>query len=471
MTKDKGIYRILVVEDNPGDYMIVEDFLGDEIMTPFITRAANFKEASAALSVPDAAFDVILLDLTLPDKSGEQLLTDMMLLAGFTPIIILTGYTNIDFSTRSIAQGIFDYILKDDLTSAMLYKSIVYTLERKKSIDQLVRSEKRYSDLFHLSPQPMWLYDQATLQFIQVNNAAVVQYGYSEEEFLGMTILDIREKKDVEMIKIITSRPGREEGVYTGKFRHRKKSGEIIEVQVYSTPIVINDKQLRSVIAIDLTERNQYEHRITKAIIKAQDDERYEIGGELHDNVCQLLVATQLSLGMLRKQLNPENMKWYEQSRNYIGCALEEIRNLSHRLAPAFFNHTNLEEAFRRLLTDLNVEQKFESRLYFEHSIEQEHLPRDIQLTFYRILQEHLKNIIKYADARFITVEVLLYNGILIMKVTDDGVGFNTREVKKGIGIANMKRRAELFSGEFLIESSPGHGCVATVKIPLPVLN
>src|SRR5688500_5317624 len=119
MNRDKQQYRILVIEDNPGDFIIVEDLLSDQILTPVITHAFTFKEAINILAA-GTTFDIILLDLSLPDKSGQQLVTGILEVKLSCPVIILTGYTDIDFSIKSVAQGISDYLLKDDLNAATL---------------------------------------------------------------------------------------------------------------------------------------------------------------------------------------------------------------------------------------------------------------------------------------------------------------------------------------------------------------
>ena len=290
MIKDKKRYNILIIEDNPGDYLLVEEFLIENIYLPNISHAHNFKEAKEYLIDQNKSFDVILLDLTLPDKAGDELVTEMVSFLPHCPIVILSGYADIDFSIQSISRGISDYILKDDLNASMLYKSIIYAIERKKSFLLIEESEKRYSNLFHLSPQPMWLYDCETLRFIQVNKAAIDHYGYTEADFLSMLITDIRAEEDApEMNNLSNNKKQIEELAFTGSFNHFKKNREIINVEVYSTEIMVKDRKCRSVIAVDVTERNLYEHKITKAIIKTQEEERYEIGGELHDNVCQIL--------------------------------------------------------------------------------------------------------------------------------------------------------------------------------------
>ncbi|MEO5563635.1 MAG: response regulator, partial [Chitinophagaceae bacterium] len=229
MTRDKKPYRILIIEDNPGDFIIVDDLLRDQIFNPFIRHAVDYKQAVAILAEPDIVFDIILLDLSLPDKSGQSLINEMLFIAPSYPIIILTGYTDIEFSIKSISQGIYDYLLKDDLNSISLYKSIVYSIERKKTISELISSEKRASDLFNLSPQPMWIFDEGSFQFAEVNDAAVRHYGFTKEEFLNMTIMDIRQV--VGLLKTndkIESQKETDAEIFKGKFTHRKKSGELI---------------------------------------------------------------------------------------------------------------------------------------------------------------------------------------------------------------------------------------------------
>ena len=238
-------------------------------------------------------------------------------------------------------------------------------------------------------------------------------------------------------------------------------------METYSTKIVVNEKSCRSVIAIDVSERNEYEHKITKAIIKTQEEERYEIGGELHDNVCQILATSMISLGMIKKYIEPTAAQWYNNTKEYINMASEEIRNLSHRLAPAFFDDSSFEVAIEVLLNSFNVADQYEIEIYFDEKFNDIKLNLELQLNIYRIVQEQLRNIMKYAKASKINLNFSIVEEILIIKLTDNGVGFIVDKAKSGIGMANMKRRAELFSGTFFINSSPGSGCSIMVKIPM----
>lgn len=334
---------------------------------------------------------------------------------------------------------------------------------------ELEASEQRYSNLFHESPQPMWVYDIETLKFVQVNKAAIAHYGYTEKEFLQMTIVDIR-PEDENCFSILSGKIAnrKDKIVFNGRFKHRIKSGELIEVEIYSNPIVLNDKEYRLIIAVDITEKILVENKITKAIIKTQEDERYEIGGELHDNVCQILASSQLSIGMLKDYLPSSVLPHYHQGKKFITMALEEIRNLSHRLAPVFFEDMPLQEAFQQLADSFNANNQYNITLYFYKSVNQDLINREIQLNLYRILQEQLRNIVKHSHATDIGIDVSINENMeLVMETSDDGVGFNPGTTKTGIGLANMKRRVEVFSGTIHIDSSPGNGCNIIITIPL----
>lgn len=334
---------------------------------------------------------------------------------------------------------------------------------------KLEESELRYSSMFHSSPQPMFVFDIDTLQFLQVNKAAIDNYGYSEAEFLTMNIMEIRpEEEKTKVLKSISDFKEHRDRLFLGRFKHMKKSGEQMVMEIYSNIITFNKKECMLIIAIDITEKLLFENKITRAIIKTQEDERYEIGGELHDNICQLLSTSQLNISMLQNSLPQNSMPFYEQGKQHIRQALDEIRNLSHRLAPAFFDEMTLEQAFRILTDSFNVGDKYNISLYFHKSLNGVCITRDLQINLYRILQEQLRNIVKYSNAKYVSVDLMIKNQKdLVMQVSDDGVGFSKTDTTYGIGFSNMKRRAELFAGALQIDSSPGNGCTVTVTISL----
>ena len=263
MKKDSYQYKILVIEDNLGDFVLVEDYLIEEIVQPQLTHAKDFKQAKQYLIDPTKIFDVILLDLTLPDKSGEDLIMETLAIANNTPIVVLSGFSDLNFAIKSLSLGISDYLIKENITPTALYKSIIYNIERFKFVKTIQESEKKYSELFHLSPIPMWVYDLDSLAFLDVNTAAIDHYGYDFDEFLSLTLKDIRPKEDLPQFKkAIKESRIIKNFKFKDQFRHVKKNGEIIIVEIRSNYIDFKGKKAEIVLANDITERVKYINEI-----------------------------------------------------------------------------------------------------------------------------------------------------------------------------------------------------------------
>ncbi len=250
--------KILVIEDNPGDAYLIAEYLQEEFVTPQILHAKTSAEAQQMISTV-CDIDVVLLDLTLPDDSGQELIDKILKAAHLIPVIVLTGYSDKTFAIKSITLGTSDYLLKDDLNPALLSKSIIYSIERKKSYLQLEESEKRYKDLFHLSPLPMWVFEESTAKFLDVNQAALAQYGYTQEEFLTKTVFDIRPPEEIFQLKDHLRETSGFSGQYNaGAFRHLKKSGEIIDVEISVSAINFDGKSARLILAKEVTQQKKY---------------------------------------------------------------------------------------------------------------------------------------------------------------------------------------------------------------------
>lgn len=254
MVKDQKHYNILVIEDNLADFILIEDFLQEQMLNPIIFRAKNFKEAKECLK-REHQLQVVLLDLSLPDKSGEELISGILESAEDLPVIVLTGYSDINFGIKSLLLGVSDYLLKDELNTTTLYKTIVYNLERKRIINNLQESERRYSNLFQLSPQPKFVYDVNTMAFLDVNKAAIKHYGYSLEEFLSLKITDLYPDPKLVTKKDELSGMG---------ILHLKKNGEPIRVEIHSNDLVFKEKEARVILVNDITDRLNYIQAIEK---------------------------------------------------------------------------------------------------------------------------------------------------------------------------------------------------------------
>ena len=251
--------NVLIIEDNPGDFALVEEFLLDQVPELKLVHAKNCKEAIEGLSDPENHFDVVLLDLSLPDKTGIPLIKEIVELTMGIPVIVLTGYTDLVFGINSLALGVSDYILKEELNPALLLKSILYAIERKKVITDLEISEREYSELFHLSPQPMYVLDIANLHFLDVNDAALSFYGYSLDDFYQMNIKDISPEHEWQKLdELFSAFKPNGSVAYKGNFIQRMHNGKICKVDIQSNIIEYKGKKALVALAIDMTERLNY---------------------------------------------------------------------------------------------------------------------------------------------------------------------------------------------------------------------
>ncbi len=125
-----------------------------------------------------------------------------------------------------------------------------------------IESEERYKFLFYHNPLPMWIYDMETLRFIEVNEAAVNQYGYSEDEFLQMTVTQIRPPEEVERYLALQRSADKYNPKHKGRWKHQKKNKEIIDVQVTAHLMQLNGQQAKLVLINDITEQIKAEENL-----------------------------------------------------------------------------------------------------------------------------------------------------------------------------------------------------------------
>lgn len=235
------------------------------------------------------------------------------------------------------------------------------------------------------------------------------------------------------------------------------------DYKVYGVMMAVSNITEKIVLEQKLKEETiKKQQEISDAIITAEENERHNLGMELHDNVNQLLATSRLYIAMAKKGDAEKKMVALNEVDNLIDSAIIEIRNLSHALISPFLKRHGLAECVEHLLK--TISQTNEIKIKKEISgIDENALPDKFKLAIYRIVQEQLTNIIKYAGASIIQLKLFQKTGEILLIVKDNGVGFNTSFQKEGIGFINMRTRASLFNGQVAITSSPGMGCELTV--------
>jgi len=213
-----------------------------------------------------------------------------------------------------------------------------------------------------------------------------------------------------------------------------------------------------------LVEQRVLEERsVMQAILHGQEMERNEIGKELHDNVCQMLTTVKLyhEMALTNKEMNNDFIK---KGTDILLCAIEEIRKLSKSLVASDVAELSLSESVGELIH--TIMQGKDIMINFCADKKNEALSGKIKLNIFRIIQEQLNNVLKHANAKNVTIEILNDDGNIKLIIRDDGQGFDTRAKKNGIGLKNIVSRTELYNGTVEINSAPGKGCFLLVTIP-----
>lgn len=261
---------VLVIEDNEGDFVLIEDYLNEEVKELKIYHSITLKDAKQYFA-PESLLDIIFLDLSLPDGNGDDLVKYVVSQNPDTPIIVLTGFADREYGVRTLSFGVADYLLKDELNAYQLSKSIAYTLERKRVAQQLKESEKKYKDLFQLSPSPMFLYDIETYQLIDANISTLKHYGYTKEEFLSLSARDIRPKEDYPVFDNAMQEAQLKPSFQINNVTHLKKNGEPIYVDIQSNLVEVDGRKARLVLATDVSEKTKYIQAIETQNKKLQE--------------------------------------------------------------------------------------------------------------------------------------------------------------------------------------------------------
>jgi len=461
--------RLLVIEDNPGDLVLLKEMLSASQLTIHeVYEAPGLKEAVSVLSATKV--DVVLLDFSLTDSDGIGSYYAIREIDPKVPVIILTGLSHVPTGLQAIHDGVQDYLIKGEITSLILEKSIRYSIERMQYGEQLRLSEQNYRMLFEKNPFPSLIVDPETFFILEVNEAAIDIYGYSREEFVKLTIAAIRLSDDpLMLINAVWEKYG--EAVLERFVSYRKANGEVIVVDAAyfsvdfmnrpAIQIQINDITEKLMLEKQLeSERTDKRREVSAAVLEAQEKERSEIGQELHDNVNQIITASRLYMDMVLSG-NGE-ISLLSNAIELASRAIEENRKLSRALILPQLKGEGLVAS----LEDLRLEFMQTSSLNIKFSMQgvaEDDFTSSEKVYLYRIVQEQLSNIIKYAEAKSVLIRLYKKNDTIILYIKDNGKGFDPAKRSKGVGLISMANRAEVLKGKLFIESAPGKGC--TLKI------
>ncbi len=471
--------NILVVEDNPSDYFLFTEYLR---LTGLPVRELHHAEKlqEALEIVQDDAPDLIFLDLTLPDSEGIHSFARINDQAPHISIVVLSGVSDTQIALNTIVMGAQDYLVKGEFDEKLLAKSIQYSIERKKILQKVVENYERYNTLIKATNDTIWDWDIRTNEILW-NEGITNIFGYKPVDVQN-TIEWHNQKIHPEDRDRVLQRITQciEEGKDQWQEEYRFMSAAGTYRFVFDRGYILRTDQRRPYRVIgammDITERKKMQEElmrsqietqklITQITIQTQEQERREIGRELHDNINQILATAKLCVDMA---INDDDIRKELLHKSYdnISKAINEIRSLSKNLVPPSLGDIGLKEALLEMIENMTVSPELHIRIKANDQ-HIESLSNNKKLILYRIVQEQMNNIVKHARATHADIELKTSRKKAHLVIKDNGIGFDPKQKAKGIGLNNIVSRVEMQNGNMEIISSSGQGCVLKVDIPL----
>ncbi|MCX2719410.1 ATP-binding protein [Lentiprolixibacter aurantiacus] len=200
---------------------------------------------------------------------------------------------------------------------------------------------------------------------------------------------------------------------------------------------------------------------------EGKQSEQKRISEELHDGVLGALNGIRMVLLGLNGKSDDNAMAMRSDAIDKLKDVQEEIRAISHELNDAAYQKfNNFIASIQDLIRETEASSGLSIELNYDEDLEWDGLNGEIKINLYRIVQESIQNVVKHAHASKVKLDLILWDNMLKITISDDGRGFNTRKMKKGIGHRNIKSRVEKINGSWNIESSIGKGAHITVILP-----
>ncbi|UXX78518.1 PAS domain-containing protein [Reichenbachiella carrageenanivorans] len=257
---------------------------------------------------------------------------------------------------------------------------------------------------------------------------------------------------------------------YRVTYRIQTKDGVIRWLWEQGVQVLDRGDEYLEGCIVDISDRVNGHEKILAATLEAEDRERSRISRNIHDNLQQLLITAHMNIAYLKKRqvdFTEKEKRKYEIANDYLQKAIAESRSLSHKLMPKAIEDYGFEAAVEGLIE--NIDDVVDTKFEFYNNLKGEHLDAKMELCLFRITQEAISNVIKFAQAKRCTIQLLRHKTSIMLMVEDDGVGFDKSQLilnGDSFGINSMKNRSSSIGGQFFIDTQVGKGTQLIVEIP-----
>jgi PAS domain S-box-containing protein len=269
------------------------------------------------------------------------------------------------------------------------------------------------------------------------------------------------------------------DGQWTGELNLLSCTGKNIPI-VESVFPVYEDKNgsARYLVRLitDISEQKDSERamkQLPRKMIEAQENERIRIASELHDSLAQnlLVINTEIQTCIKRGDSDDSMIENLTRASTMTTEALDQINEIAHNVRPAYLDKSGFERAIKRMAE--TITDSLGITIFVEIDLRGYELPKELEITIYRIIQEALNNIMKHSGAGKAYIDVTNKDDSIEIHISDDGKGFEPDFLKsndlmsKGHGLLGIKERVKIFDGSLSLDSDSGEGATLMVSLPL----
>jgi PAS domain S-box-containing protein len=352
----------------------------------------------------------------------------------------------------------------------LLGEIFVSALQRKRAHQALLESEEKFRLLAETAACGIAIYQDGRFRYI--NRRATEITGYSMDALLSMSVEQLVHP---DFRALVAERAQARLRGETLPARYEicilTKHGEERWVDFTSTVAQYKGRPAIIGTAFDVTERKQaeaYLQEVSGRLIVAQEEERSRIARELHDDLSQRLALVTIGLDELGQRTAEAAMKPDLESLSAQTKEIAaEVHHLSRELHPSQLEMLGLVAAVQSSCTE--VSRQMGLRVEFVHEGVPRTLPPEVRLCLYRVVQEALQNVSKHSGASQVRVELHGTSETLILRIVDQGVGFDpdADTTRAGLGLISMRERVRLVNGRISVYSAPSQGTHIEVRVPL----
>jgi two-component system, NarL family, sensor histidine kinase UhpB len=338
--------------------------------------------------------------------------------------------------------------------------------------------------LFDLIPLAAYVFDEASTALLAANDAALKQYGYARDEFLTLTVHDLRPSEEREAFdRLVVMQSG--DQPYRATVRHLTKAGVIFDVELVSHRVEYQGRGARFVVVDDLSARRRIEReteerlheshrqlrRIAARARARREEDRTRLARELHDQLGQSLAGLKMDLFWLRDRVGAGTS---EQCGAKIGSMLtlldetiDRVRRISADLRPPVLDRLGLVPALEWAVEEFG--RRSGIRVRVDTRLQDVSLDGGRSTAVFRIVQEALTNAATHAHATAVDVSLQVRDGRVVVQVHDDGGGISAAATAHGesLGLLGMHERAALLDGTVVVMPGAGGGTLVTLSVPL----